>query len=181
MNFSRYLRQIILYAFLLMIISPPMAYPVEKRDLNDLSIQELSGKPTDLMIRADTKEMRLSDYRGKVILLHFWARCSACMKEIPTLESLYRRFNNKGLAFLAINTEPKGNKGDVNAMAKKMGITFPIYFASEGDVPDSYWAGGEPQTYLIDKKGNLIGKAFGTRDWSSKEATGLISRLLKEN
>ncbi len=179
MNFSRYrTKSIILYAFLLTVLFPPLVY---SRDLRDLSIQELSGKAPDLMIRTNTKEVHLSDYRGKVVMLHFWARCSACMQEMPTLESLYRRFNNKGLVFLAITTEPKANKRDISAMAKKMGITFPIYFASEGEVLDSYWAAGEPQTYLIDKKGNFIGKAFGARDWSSKEATGLVSGLLKEN
>ncbi len=177
MNFSRYLtKSIILYAFLLTVLFPPMVY---SRDLRDLSMQELNGKPRDFTIHSNAKEIRLSDYQGKVVMLHFWARCSACMQEMPTLESLYRRFNNKGLVFLAITTEPKSNEKEISAMAKKLGITFPIYFAGDGEIPDSYWAGGEPQTYLIDRKGNLIGKAFGSRDWGSKEATELIGSLLK--
>jgi len=155
------------------------AYSGDNAYLRDLSIQELTGKAPDLTVRAGAKKARLGDFRGKVVMLHFWARCGACMKEMPTLESLYSRFNNRGLVLLAITTEPKSSAKEIGAMAKKMGLTFPVYFASDGQVPDSYWAGGEPQTYLIDRNGNLIGRAFGPRDWGSKEADGLMSGLLK--
>ncbi|HLE08412.1 MAG TPA: TlpA disulfide reductase family protein [Thermodesulfobacteriota bacterium] len=181
-HFRRFFTKgIILYAFFFTILLPPPAHPVENAYLKDLSIQALGGKAPGLMVRGDSKEVRLADYRGKVVMLHFWAMCKPCVKEMPALESLYRRFNDKGLAFLAITTEPKANRGEINAFAKRLGITFPIYFVGDGEVPDSYWAAGEPQTYLIDKKGNLIGRAFGPRDWGTKEATGLISRLLEEN
>lgn len=149
--------------------------------LAEMSMQELNGRPAGLTLRSGKKDIRLSDYRGSVLMVHFWARCSACMKEMPTLEAMYRRFNGKGLKFLAVNTEGLSNREAVEAMAKRLGVTFPVYFAAEGDVPESYWAAGEPQTYFIDAKGNLIARAFGPRDWSSKEASAFISGLLKGN
>jgi len=169
---------------LLIILLSPSAYGIERGLLKALGLQELSGNreaPDFAVVGSDGKKISLKDYKGKVVILHFWATwCKPCKEEFPAFEKLYQRLKGKDVALVAISIDAKAGKDEVSAFARGLGATFPVFLAREGNVTNRYWTWGVPVTYFIDKKGWIIGRALGPRDWASPEMMGLIEGLLKE-
>ena len=158
------------------------SYSLDKAHLKALGIQELKQEAPDFTIKdPGGKVMGLKDFRGKVVILHFWATwCKPCKEEFPAFEKLYQGLKGKDAAFLPISIDAKANKDEVDAFARGLGATFPVFLARDGNVTDRYWTWGVPVTYFIDKKGWIIGRAIGPRDWASSEMKGFIDSLLKD-
>ncbi|MBI5874919.1 MAG: redoxin domain-containing protein [Deltaproteobacteria bacterium] len=128
----------------------------------------------------DGKKVSLKDFKGKAVFLNFWATwCPPCTIEMPSMEALHKRFKDKGLVVIAVNSEEGEKK--VSKFIKKKGYTFLVLLDSDGSVSsDSYRAIGFPTTYLIDRQGMVVGKAEGAREWDSKESFRLIEEILKK-
>lgn len=128
----------------------------------------------------DGKKVSLKDFKGKAVFLNFWATwCPPCTIEMPSMESLHKRFKDKGLVVIAVNSEEDEKK--VGKFIKKKGYTFLVLLDRDGSVSsDSYRAIGFPTTYLIDRQGMVVGKAEGAREWDSKESFRLIEEILKK-
>ncbi len=158
------------------------SYGVDRAQLKAAGIREMSQSAPDFTLKGPgVKTVNLRGLRGNVVMLHFWATwCKPCKDEFPLLEKVYEGFKGRGFALLAIAIDPDETREGINSFAKGLGGDFPLYLASEGDVPDKYWAWGIPSTYLIDKEGNIIGNAIGPRDWGSAEVISLIEALLRE-
>ncbi|MCP5046924.1 MAG: TlpA family protein disulfide reductase [bacterium] len=102
----------------------------------------------------DGKTISLSDFKGKVVLLDFWASwCGPCRKAFPLLVELYKKNKDKDFEIIAINLDR--DKNSMNNFLKKQGepVSFPIIFDPKGDIPPLYDLKAMPTTYLIDKKG----------------------------
>ena len=127
----------------------------------------------------DGRKVSLKDFKGKVVFLNFWATwCPPCIVEMPSMEALHKKFKDKGLVVMAVNSEENMNK--VGKFIKKKNYTFLVLLDEDGSVAnDSYRAIGFPTTYLIDKLGNVVGKAEGAREWDSQESVKLIEEILK--
>lgn len=118
------------------------------------------------------KEHTLSDYKGKVVFLNFWATwCPPCKKEIPDIESLYKEYNlnQDEVVFLGV-TNPKSEKYPQNqdeekdkiiSFLKNKGYTFPTLFDETGDILKNYNISAFPTTFMIDKEGNILGYVPG--------------------
>ncbi len=120
---------------------------------------------------------RLSEYRGRAILLNFWATwCIPCRTEIPSMERAYRRLGQKGLAVLAVNLD--AGRGPVEAFIKEHGVTFPVLLDPQGTSSRAYHVLGLPTSYLIDREGRLVLREIGPRDWSEGEALRKLEALL---
>lgn len=128
----------------------------------------------------DGKKVSLKDFKGKVVFLNFWATwCPPCVVEMPSIEALHKRFKDKGLVIAAVDSEEDVQK--VSKFIKKKGYTFLVLLDSDGAVSsDTYRAIGFPTTYLIDRRGMVIGKAEGARAWDSEEIFRLIEEILKK-
>jgi thiol-disulfide isomerase/thioredoxin len=132
----------------------------------NFSVPDLSGKTVSL-----------SDYRGRFVLLNFWATwCVPCRKEIPTLNGLSQKMAGKPFVLASIAMDH--NIGHIQKFMEKVPIDFLVLTGRKGKVDDRYFGLGLPQTYLIDSEGYLIGKASGPRDWKSPDALNLINSLL---
>jgi len=128
----------------------------------------------------DGKSLKLSSYRGKVVFLNFWATwCPPCKEEMPSMELLYRRFKDRGLVVLALSVDAEGAQV-VTPFVKEHKLTYPIGLDPKMTVAEKYGVRGLPASYLVNKKGNLVGLALGPRNWDSKAAHALIESLLKE-
>lgn len=114
----------------------------------------------------------LSDYKGKVVFLNFWATwCPPCKKEMPDIEKLYKEYNlNKDeVVFLGIanpSSEKYPNNQDVEkakiiSFLEDKGYTFPTLFDETGEIFQSYNITAFPTTFLIDKEGNIVGYVPG--------------------
>jgi peroxiredoxin len=123
----------------------------------------------------------LPDYRGKVVLLNFWATwCGPCRVEMPSMERVYQDLKDEGFAILAISSDPQGSIVTRPFVASQ-GLTFPILHDSDYRVSGSYGVRTLPMSFLIDRNGTLTQRVFGARDWNSPEARELLHGLLKES
>jgi peroxiredoxin len=122
----------------------------------------------------------LEDYRGKVVLLHFWATfCTPCLEELPSLESLWRRYRARGLVILGIAAD-RGHADLVRKFAGARGVTFPVLVDPEGVVRNRYEVVALPMSYLIGRDGRFSARILGSREWQDPQASELIESLLRE-
>ena len=122
----------------------------------------------------------LEDYRGRVVLLHFWATfCTPCLEELPELESLWRRYRERGLVIVGIAAD-RGDADVVRKFAAATGVTFPVLPDPEGVVRNRYEVVALPMSYLIGRDGRFSARMLGTREWQGPEITAFIESLLAE-
>lgn len=94
------------------------------------------------------------------------------------MEALHREFKDQGLEIVAVNF-----REDKKAVAKffaELGLTFKALLDTEGEVSNEYGAWSLPLTYIIDRKGEFVGKAIGDRRWNSEDAKAFFRELLQE-
>ena len=128
----------------------------------------------------ETKTVRLSDFRGKVVFLNFWATwCKPCKEEMPSMEVLYKNFEKDGFVVLAMSIDRVTTKKDIPPFVKSLGLSFPILIDSWGQTDKRYKLMGVPETYVIDQQGVLREKVIGPRDWTRLDNLQVITGLLK--
>lgn len=128
----------------------------------------------------EDKKVRLSDFRGKVVFLNFWATwCKPCREEMPSMEVLYKNFERDGLVVLAVSIDRVTTKKDIPPFVKSLNLAFPILVDSWGQTDKRYKLMGVPETYIIDQQGVLREKIIGPRDWTVLDNLRVITGLLK--
>jgi cytochrome c biogenesis protein CcmG/thiol:disulfide interchange protein DsbE len=128
----------------------------------------------------ESKTVRLSDFRGKVVFLNFWATwCKPCKEEMPSMEVLYKNFEKDGFVVLAVSIDRVTTKKDIPPFVKSLGLSFPILVDSWGQTDKRYKLMGVPETYIIDQEGVLREKVIGPRDWTRLDNLNVITGLLK--
>lgn len=126
------------------------------------------------------KSVQLTDYRGKVVFLNFWATwCKPCQEEMPSMEQLYKNYQKDGLVILAVSIDRVTTKKDIPPFVKNMNLTFPVLVDSWGQTDKRYKLMGVPETYIIDQGGILREKVIGPRDWTRSENLRVVDQLLK--
>lgn len=123
------------------------------------------------------EEIKLSDYKGKIILLNFWATfCVPCRLEMPSLQALSEKYHNDDVEIIAVSVD-HGREKSVKKWIAKNNLDFPI--ALEGqEAGNIYEVSALPVTFIIGKQGQLIGRILGEREWNNDETTQLIEALL---
>ncbi len=124
------------------------------------------------------KKVNLKDYRGKVVMLNFWATwCGPCREEMPSMEKLYGQFKEKGFVIIAVASGEEFTS--VSKFIKQYNLTFPALIDSDYKVTETYKVWALPTTYFINARGQIVGKAQGGRDWDTKQANQYIASLLQ--
>ena len=118
----------------------------------DFSLQSLDGKTT-----------RLSDFRGKAVLLNFWATwCGPCKIEMPWFVDFQKQYGSQGLQIVGVAMDD-ASKEDIGKFARDMGVNYPILIGKEA-VGDQYGGiPGLPETFLIARDGKIVDKIIGLR------------------
>jgi peroxiredoxin len=133
----------------------------------DFTLEDSSGK-----------RLSLKDLKGKVVFLNFWATwCIPCRQEMPLMEKLHREFKNQGLEMVAINY--REDKKAVQKFFDELGLTFKSLVDYDGSVSSEYGAWSLPLTYVINRKGEFVGKTIGDRKWYSEDARAFFRELLE--
>ena len=129
----------------------------------------------------DGKMVSLSDYTGKVVLVNIWATwCPPCVEEMPSMEKLYQKLKDKDFEILAVSVDSLGAKA-VAPFMKKHNLTFPALIDSAGTSRTIYRTTGIPESFIIDKKGILIEKIIGPRDWTKPEISSFLINLIQSS
>src|SRR3990170_3056183 len=101
-------------------------------------------------------EVTLKKFRGKVVLLNFWATwCSPCRIEIPSMVELYKKYKDRGLEIIGVNLDKLGRSG-VEQFSKEYNISFPVLLNPSGDVAALYGVVVLPTTVFLDQYGKFI-------------------------
>ena len=133
-----------------------------------------------LPITKGAAPVALSSWKGKVVLIDFWATwCGPCRESIPEVERVYQKYHGQGLEVVGISVDDARTAPLVPASVKKLGMTYPVVLASDiADIRSKYVFDGIPQMYLIDRKGN-ISQSIAGLDLSGNLDTK-VEALLKE-
>ena len=154
-----------------MAIIPPPSQALAKEDkhiASDFTLKDLDGN-----------NVSLHQFRGKYLLINFWATwCGPCKIEMPSLEQLYRQFKSDRFDMLGISNDMFGKRVvKPYILAKK--ITFPMLLDQRMTVSRQYGIVSLPTTILIDPQGIIIGVLQGAENWSDPETLLYFESLLK--
>ncbi|MCS6909216.1 MAG: redoxin domain-containing protein [Anaerolineales bacterium] len=116
--------------------------------------------PDFVLTDLEGRQVRLSDFKGQVVLLNFWATwCSPCQAEMPAIEDRYATFKSQGLVVLGINQDE--DTKTVQAFVERLGLTFTILLDPGAVVGELYRARGLPTTFIVDRDGKIIVQKVG--------------------
>ncbi|MBJ6727061.1 TlpA disulfide reductase family protein [Geomesophilobacter sediminis] len=147
----------------------PEEAPVEGKHAPDFTLSDLSGKP-----------VTLSQLKGKVVLLNFWATwCPPCREEIPSMVKLNQAMQGKEFQMLAVSID-EGGKNAVSGFFAKSGLTLPALLDTDGKTAKRYGTTGVPETFVINKQGVIVKKVIGGMDWIHPEVVAALDTLCKE-
>jgi len=119
---------------------------------------------------------RLSDYRGRVVIVNFWATwCPPCRRELPSMNRAWAKLNDDGIAMLAVNV---GETEDVIfPFTADYPIDFPVLLDEDGSVTERWPVRGIPTTFVIDPEGRIAYRAIGGREWDDPQLLAAVRAL----
>jgi peroxiredoxin len=170
--------------FIVLIVFVSLSFTAEGGEDNlfsKIGINPIKGdkKAPDFFLKdLNGKKVGIKQFNGKIIFLSFWATwCSPCKEEMPSLEVLHQKFKEENFVLLTISVDYGGLKS-VQEFMDKHRYTFPVLLDPKSEALDLFNVKGIPTTFIIDKKGRMIGRAIGPRDWKSPEVIFLINLLV---
>ncbi|MGH7461357.1 MAG: peroxiredoxin family protein, partial [Longimicrobiales bacterium] len=146
-----------------------------------------SAAPAYSALTLDGREMSLSAFRGKVVLLNVWATwCRPCVEEMPALDRVYRELKAEGLEVVAVSVDAPvggldsmGNPGgDIGTFAAGLDLTFTILHDPKGKVKPLFGLYGLPTTVVIDRAGRVVKKVIGSKAWDDQQHRSELRALL---
>src|SRR4029079_6118422 len=137
--------------------------------------------PTFQLAGRGGKTIDLSQYKGQVVMINFWATwCGPCRQEMPLLQDIYAKYKPMGFTLIGVNVEP--STGDPEGWLSKLPkpVTFPVAFDVDSKVSKLYNVAGMPTTVFIDRKGNVREIHRGYKPGDEDLYLTQIRTLLKE-
>ena len=124
------------------------------------------------------RDWELDELRGKVVLVNFWASwCSPCLEEMPSIQRLSAGLRGQPFAVIGVNVGE--SQGRVKAVAKQLGIDFPVLLDSDGAVFQRWGGGVLPTSYVLDQDGVVRFLGRGPLEWDGTEAVTAMEGLLQ--
>lgn len=152
----------------------------QRSDRKITIVKEGDRAPSFDLPSIDHRRVGLSDYKGKIVLVHFWATwCPPCVEEMPRLEQLYRTFSGRDFEILAVSVD-EGGEETVLSFLRRNRVSFPVLINPGGAVASRYGTFKFPETYVVDRKGIVRYKVIGPLDWMTAETVTALSRLVEE-
>ena len=139
-----------------------------------------SSPAPDFLLDSNTgKPVKLSQYKGDVVMINFWATwCGPCRQEMPLLESIYKQYKGKRFTLLGVNVEPDSKPAE--DWLKKTPVSFPVLFDKESKVSNLYKVSGMPSTVFVDRKGFVRVIHQGYKPGDENEYMNSIRTLMRE-
>jgi peroxiredoxin len=134
----------------------------------------------DFALKSSTGEnLRLSEYRGNVVMINFWATwCGPCRQEMPLLDELYTRYERVGFRLLGVNIDDDSRRA--MQMIEDLGVSFPVLFDTRKEVSKLYEVEAMPVTVLVDREGNVRYVHHGYKPGYEDKYLDQVRSLLRE-
>jgi len=127
----------------------------------------------------DGRPLALTDLRGRVVILNFWASwCPECRAEMPRLESLHRAYAARGLAIVGVNV--RDDASAVRRHAEELSLTFPLVLDPGGRINALYGVIGLPTSFVLGRDGRAVAFGVGPHEWGGAPAQVVLGALLAE-
>ena len=137
----------------------------------------LEQAPDFILTSLSGQKIRLSEFRGKVVLLNFWATwCPPCREEVPSLAKLANAMTNSNFQMITVAIDKEGRKA-VDAYFLHAGVLLTTLLDPDGAVGKTYGITGVPETFIIDKNGLIKKKVIGPIDWSEPDTMQYLRDL----
>jgi cytochrome c biogenesis protein CcmG/thiol:disulfide interchange protein DsbE len=141
----------------------------------------IAGKPAqDFPITLSGKPERLSDLKGKVVVLNFWATwCPPCVEETPALNRLQKYIDSRNGMVLGVSVDEDG--AAYEKFLKDQTVVFPTYRDATKKSATDYGTSMYPETYVIDRRGKIARKFVGAQQWDSPEMLAYFDAILGQS
>lgn len=146
-----------------------------------LASSGLTGQTApDFALKSSTGEnMRLSEYRGDVVMVNFWATwCGPCRQEMPLLDDLHSRYERVGFNLLGVNIDDDSSRA--MDMIRELGVSFPVLFDARKEVSRLYEVDAMPVTVIIDREGTVRYVHQGYKPGYEEKYLDQVRSLLRE-
>jgi len=148
---------------------------------SSLASSGMEGQPApDFALKSSTgQNLRLSEYRGDVVMINFWATwCGPCRQEMPLLDELYSRYHRVGFNLLGVNIDDDSRRA--MQMVDELGVNFPVLFDARKEVSELYDVEAMPVTVLVDREGMVRYVHHGYKPGYENMYLDQIRSLLRE-
>ncbi len=148
---------------------------------SSLASSTLEGQSApDFVLKSSAgNNLRLSEYRGDVVMINFWATwCGPCRQEMPLLDDLYGRYQRVGFTLLGVNIDDDSRRA--MKMIEELGVKFPVLFDESKDVSKLYAVEAMPVTVLVDREGTVRHVHHGYKPGYEEKYLTEIRSLLRE-
>jgi len=148
---------------------------------SSLASSTLEGQSApDFVLKSSAGDnLRLSEYRGDVVMVNFWATwCGPCRQEMPLLDDLYGRYQRVGFTLLGVNIDDDSRRA--MKMIDELGVNFPVLFDEGKDVSKLYAVEAMPVTILVDREGTVRHVHHGYKPGYEEKYLTEIRSLLRE-
>lgn len=146
-----------------------------------IAASDLTGQSApDFVLKSSSGEnLRLSEYRGDVVMINFWATwCGPCRQEMPLLDDLYARYGRVGFSLLGVNIDDDARRA--MQMIEELGVNFPVLFDDSKEVSRLYQVEAMPVTVLVDRSGTVRHVHHGYKPGYEEKYLTEIRSLLRE-
>lgn len=135
--------------------------------------------PDFVLKSSDGNNLRLSEYRGDVVMINFWATwCGPCRQEMPLLDELYTRYQRVGFSLLGVNIDDDSRRA--MQMIEDLGVNFPVLFDDSKKVSKLYQVDAMPVTVIVDREGTVRHVHHGYKPGYEDKYLTQIRALLRE-
>lgn len=140
----------------------------------------LSGPAPDFALPAGKKKpLKLSDFKGDVVMINFWASwCGPCREEMPLIEDLHQKYKKLGFTVYGVNVDT--NPQDAQPLLKSSKVTFPVGYDMKNKVSELYKIDSMPSTVMVDRKGNMRFLHRGYKPGYEDDYEKQIRQLIRE-
>ena len=140
----------------------------------------LAAKAPDFKLDGQQKQVKLSDYRGQIVYLDFWASwCQPCRKSFTWMNKMQSLYGAEGFTVIAINLDESRLKA--NKFLQQIPANFDVAFDPRGNTAESYKVKAMPSSYIIDKNGNVIHANLGFRGNDEVKLEAKIRDLIRQS
>ncbi len=168
-------KELVYWALLIGLTTALLARVVPYLEIHDVGVGDRA--PDFDLAAADGSGIRLEDYRGKLVLLNFWATwCPPCVEEMPSLNFVYEHLRGKGIVVLGVSVDE--DEAVYRDFLQRARVRFPTVRDPQRTIPTRYGTLKYPETYLIDREGYVLRKYVGAEDWTRPEIINYLSSLL---